>query len=301
MAADRPFLDTQEIAEYLGIHEKQVYTLVHERGLPATKITGKWLFPRHLVDRWIDATVVNPPPALPFMERVRDLLLIAGSDDPLLVKFIGLFRERHPGVLVLQSRAGSSDGILALKKGLVHIACIHLVDTRGGYSADHLHETLGEEIAVVTFSKRTQGLLLEPGNPQGIRTLAHALGKGLRWALREVGTGTRALLDREADREGVEGAVAFKYFLPAQSHMEAAFAVRDGHAQAALGIEAAAMLTGCHFIPLRQERFDLVVRQEHFFLPQIQGFIALLEDSAFREAAAALRGYDLTDSGKLAG
>ena len=61
MKNKKKFLDTQQVADYLGVHEKQVYTLIHDRGLPATKITGKWLFPRHLVDRWLEANVINMP------------------------------------------------------------------------------------------------------------------------------------------------------------------------------------------------------------------------------------------------
>ena len=170
-----PFLDTQGIAEYLGVNEKQVYTLIHDRGLPATKITGKWLFPSHLVDRWLEANVINMPELQPFLQTAPELLLIAGSDDSLLVRLITLFRERHPESLVLQSRAGSSDGLTALKRGLVHIACVHLLDPQGGYTTDHIREFLGDDIAVVHFAGREQGVILRPGTSESVQDLSIAL------------------------------------------------------------------------------------------------------------------------------
>jgi excisionase family DNA binding protein len=299
VTTDQRFLDTQQVASYLGVHEKQVYTLIHDRGLPATKITGKWLFPVHLVDRWLESAVINLPEAPPFLKAAGDLILIAGSDDPLFVNLIALFRKRFPDILVLQSRAGSSDGLMALKKGLVHIACVHLVDPEGGYGTDHIRELLGKDIAVTTFAERTQGILLGQENPQGIRDLDDALGRRMRWAVRDIGTGTRALMEMEMDRLEIDPAQVLASSFPAQSHIDAALAIQTGKADAAFGVEAAAHLAGCAFIPVRQERFDLIVRKENFFLPQVQALLALLKEEEFEEMADSLKGYDLKESGKM--
>ncbi len=292
-------MDTQQVASYLGVHEKQVYTLIHDRGLPATKITGKWLFPKHLVDRWLESNVINMPETQPFPGTTRDLLLIAGSDDPLLVMLTALFRERSPDILVLQSRAGSRDGLMALKKGLVHIACVHLIDPQGGYATDHIRQFLGEDIAVITFAERTQGIILGPGNPIAIKDLSDAFKRGNKWALREIGTGTRALMDMEMDQLGIDPEPILAENIPVQSHLDAALAIRAGRADAGIGIEAAAHLAGCDFLPIRQERFDLIVRKENFFLPQVKDLLALLRDVEFEKIAASLKGYDLGESGKI--
>ncbi|MCJ7499143.1 helix-turn-helix transcriptional regulator, partial [bacterium] len=232
MTTDERFMDTQQVAQYLGVHEKQVYTLIHDRGLPATKITGKWLFPGHLVDRWLESNVINMPETQPFIKAADSLLLIAGSDDPLLVKLTALFNKRFPDMLVLQSRAGSRDGLMALKKGLVHIACVHLVDPHGGYATDHIREYLGEDIAVIAFAERTQGVFLEPGNPQAISSLSDAFGKNLRWAVREIGTGTRTLMDMEMDRLGIDPEPILKGGVQVQSHLDAALAIHTGRGDA---------------------------------------------------------------------
>ena len=301
MTIEQRFLDTQEVADYLGVHEKQVYTLIHGRGLPATKITGKWLFPKHLVDRWLEASVINMPDLTSILQTASELLLIAGSDDPLLVRLIALFREEYPARLVLQSRAGSSDGLTALKRGLVHIACVHLVDPQGAYTTDHIKEYLGEDIAVVHFAGRGQGVILRPESLASVRDLSDAFNQDFRWAVRDVGTGTRVLMDMEMDRLGVDPEPVLSGSVQVQSHLDAALAVRGGRADAGFGIEAAAHLAGCDFLPVRQERFDLIVRKENFFFSQVQDFIALLRRNDFEEMAAALRGYDLKDSGKIKG
>jgi excisionase family DNA binding protein len=299
MAADKRFLDTQEVAEYLDINEKQVYTLIHDRRLPATKITGKWLFPRHLVDRWLESNVTSFPQTGSFLLDERDLLLVAGSDDPLFQKLTSLFRQKIPETITLLSRAGSSDGLLALRKGLVHIACVHLMDPEGGYSTEHLREHLGEDIVVVTFAERTQGLLLPPGNPSGISCMEDTVGPPLRWAIREVGTGTRALLDRELDRMGADMNPLLSSAVATGGHLETALTVLTGTVDVGLGIQAVAGMTGCAFVPIRQEKFNLVIRKEHYFMDQVQGLLRLLVDPDFQDLAVLLEGYDTTRSGQI--
>ncbi len=299
MTPEKQFLDTQQVADYLGVHEKQVYTLVHDRGLPATKITGKWIFPRHLVDRWLEASVINMPDLQSFLQNAPDLLLIAGSDDPLLVRLLALFRTRHTETLVLQSRAGSRDGLTALKKGLVHLACVHLVDPEGGYTTRHIREYLGDDIAVVHFAGRQQGLILEPGKLESVGNLAGAFTMDFRWALRDVGTGTRVLMDMEMDRLGIDPGHVTSGAVSSLGHMDTALLIRFGQADAGFGIQSAAQLTGCDFLPVRMEQFDLIIRKENFFLTRIQELLALLREDDFTFLAESLTGYDLRDTGKI--
>jgi excisionase family DNA binding protein len=296
---NRPFLDTKELATYLGINDKQVYTLIHDRGLPATKITGKWLFPRHLVDRWVEAHVTSVPPPLPFLEGAKGLLLIAGSDDPLLDRLISLYRKRYLDVIVLRSRAGSSEGMLALRRGLCHIACVHLPHPAGGYSTDHMAEIFGPDVAAVTFANRSQGLLLPTGNPYRLSTLQEAVAAGLRWALREPGTGTRALFERELDRLGSDPGPIFRNANIVDTHVEVGLSVYRGESDVGMGIEAAARLIGLDFVALQEERFDFVIQKQTFFTDPVQHLLTLLGTPEFADLAAHLGGYDLTTSGRI--
>jgi len=299
LMSNQPFLDTQGIAEYLGVNEKQVYTLIHDRGLPATKVTGKWLFPVHLVNRWVESSVINMPEQLPFLQETKQLFLIAGSDDPLFLKTLALFRQRNPETLTLQSRTGSTDGLVALGKGLVHMACAHLVDAEGEYSSKQIRELAGDEVAVVTFAARNQGVILAHGNPHGIRSLDDDTLEQLKWAIREVGTGTRALMERELDLAGKEMETISHSAIPCDSHLDVALAVLSGQADTGIAIEAVAGMVSLPFVPLRSERFDLVIRKEVFFLEQTQRFIGLLQTPEFAELAETLGGYDTGDSGRI--
>jgi excisionase family DNA binding protein len=89
-------LSTKEVAQYLSVNEKMVYTLIAEKGLPASKITGKWLFPRHLVDQWVEAHTINVPQTPSRLPPYEGILIIAGSNDPLLEQTIGLFNQLYP-------------------------------------------------------------------------------------------------------------------------------------------------------------------------------------------------------------
>ena len=114
-----------------------------------------------------------------------------------------------------------------------------------------------------------------------------------------MGTGTRALMDLEIDRQAIDPGQTLSRSVQVQSHLDTALAILTDKADAGLGVEAAARLSGCDFIPVRKERFDLIVKREKFFLPQVQGLLELLEDGEFEETAALLNGYDLTESGKI--
>jgi excisionase family DNA binding protein len=85
-----PLLSTKEVSQLLNVNEKMVYMLVSEKGLPATKITGKWLFPRHLVEQWIETNTINYPESATHLPPYQGLLIITGSNDPLLEKTISL-------------------------------------------------------------------------------------------------------------------------------------------------------------------------------------------------------------------
>jgi putative molybdopterin biosynthesis protein len=93
----KDLLSTREVAKVLGVNEKMVYTLVSEKGLPASKVTGKWLFPRHLVDQWLEAHTVNYPENSTYLPHYKGLLVIAGSNDLLLDTAMTLFNRLHPG------------------------------------------------------------------------------------------------------------------------------------------------------------------------------------------------------------
>ncbi len=171
-------LSTKEVAEFLGVNEKMVYTLINEKGLPATRITGKWLFPRHLVEQWVETKTINYPQPRESAVQIPNLLLIAGSNDLLLERGLSLFRQQNPAHVALFGNLGSLGGLKALRQGLCHIATSHLAEeNEEEYNFTFAASELEELPALVNFCRREQGLLLPKGNPQGIRRVADIGGK----------------------------------------------------------------------------------------------------------------------------
>jgi excisionase family DNA binding protein len=161
----KKFLSTKEVAEYLNINEKMVYSLVSDKDLPATKVTGKWLFPRHLVDQWIDAHTLNYPESKSILPRYQGLLIITGSNDILLDKTIALFNTLYNEHLAVSANLGSMGGLRALRQHLCHIASSHLLqENEAEYNFDFALKELDKIPAVVNFCKREQGILIQKDN-----------------------------------------------------------------------------------------------------------------------------------------
>lgn len=293
-------LSTREVAQFLNINEKMVYTLISEKGLPATKVTGKWLFPRHLVEQWLENETINYPKAADPLPPYHGLLIIGGSNDILLDKAISLFNRLYPEHVAVFGNLGSLGGIRALRRNLCHIASSHLLLENGEeYNFGVAKEELGQLPAVVNFCKREQGLLLAKGNPQGIRSVADLGKDGVKIVNRPLGTGTRLLFDRELKKAGIQGDRVEGYHREFQRHLEVGLELLSGRAHACPGIRAVAGLLDLDFIPIRWERFDFLIRKERFFDQGVQVFLGLLQEPAFRELVQSLTGYDLSFCGKV--
>jgi excisionase family DNA binding protein len=296
----KKFLSTKEVAQFLGVNEKMVYTLVSEKGLPATKITGKWLFPRYLVEQWLENETINYPKPTDPLPPYHGLLIITGSNDILLDRTISLFNRLYPEHLAVFGNLGSMGGIRALRRNLCHIASSHLLQENGqDYNFGFAKEELEQLPAVVNFCRREQGLLLARGNPKGIQKIADLGKPGIKIVNRPLGTGTRLLLDGELKTAGIIGEQIEGYHLELQRHLDVGLEVLSGRADAGLGIRAVAGLLSLDFIPLRWERFDFLILKDRFFEKGVQLFLGLLPEAAFRELTQGLEGYDMSLCSKM--
>ena len=293
-------LSTKEVAKFLGINEKMVYTLISEKGLPASKVTGKWIFPRHLVEQWVESSTVNYPQSHRVLPPYEGLLVIAGSNDILLEKTLSIFNCRHPEHLAVFGNLGSVGGINALRRSLCHMATSHLLQENGNeYNFDFLQRQFDRMPVVVNFCKREQGILILKGNPRNIMSVKDLGKPGIRIANRSLATGTRLLFDRELKQAGIAGERILGYNQEVNRHMDVGLEILGGRADAGPGIRPVASLLGLDFLPLRQERYDLLVTRERFFDQGIQYFLSLLHEEAFVQAAEQLEGYDVSKSGKM--
>ncbi|MFC1532976.1 substrate-binding domain-containing protein [Thermodesulfobacteriota bacterium] len=300
MMEKRSLLNTREAAEFLDINEKMVYTLINEKGLPATKITGKWLFPRHLIEKWLENQTINYPDGDKGIATDQRLLIVSGSNDILLERTLSLFRRLYPDYMASFANLGSVGGLKALNDNICHIATSHLLhDNEAEYNFLFAREELRQLPGVVNFCLREQGILLEKGNPKKIQGIADLGRPGLKIVNRPVGTGTRLLLDRELTNAGIEGDRIEGYQKEMTSHMDVGLEVLRGRADAGPAIQTVARLLDLDFLPLRWERFDLLIQKKQFFEKRVQLFLGLLHEKAFRELADDLTGYDLKLCGKM--
>ena len=296
----KKLLSTREVAEFLGVNEKMIYSLVAEKGLPATKVTGKWLFPLHLVEQWVETNTINYPKARSSLPPYEGLLIITGSNDLLLERTIALFNRRFSEHCAVFGNLGSMGGLRALRQNLCHMASSHLLQEDGAeYNFDFAGQEFAQMPAVVNFCRRQQGILVKPGNPKSIKSVNDLGQPGITIVNRSLATGTRLLFDRELKRAGLKGEKISGYADEMPSHMDVGLSVLSGSADAGPGIQPVAAMLGLDFIPLRWERYDLLIPKERFFDKGIQNFLGLLLDPAFKEIAESIDGYDVSASGKI--
>jgi putative molybdopterin biosynthesis protein len=284
-------LTTKELAELLRLNEKKVYQLIKEGGIPHVRISGKWLFPKGHVMRWIDERV----------QRERDIYMV-GSDDILLARLLALYsRERFPQSLTFYSSVGSMRGIEALAHKKGHACCIHLLDLETGeYNLPYLNRHLASQsYTVVNLCYRRQGLLVRKDNPLGIKGLEDLVKRGLRFINRNEGSGTRLLLEYLLHEKGLAGKELVGFADAVDTHLEVALKVLFNEADAGLGIEYVAHLLPLDFIPVREERFDLVIPKELWPTQIMQGFLSYVDPAVIQRIAHALPGYNLKDTGKV--
>ena len=153
--------------------------------------------------------------------------------------------------------------------------------------------------AVVNFCHREQGILLQKGNPKNLSSIADMGRPDIRIVNRPLGTGTRLLFDRELQKAGIRGEKIEGYGVEIPKHLDVGLEVLAGRADAAPCIRPVAALLGLDFIPVRWERYDLLVTKDRFFEQGVQFFLGILHDDQFLKMADKLDGYDVTTSGKM--
>ncbi|MDD5533964.1 MAG: substrate-binding domain-containing protein [Syntrophales bacterium] len=295
------FLNTKEAARYLEIHEKQVYALIKAGKIPATRVTGKWIFPKRLLDEWIESTARDSlKKARKKSGRVEGALLASGSNDPVLDFLMTALRRDHPEFIIFSSNTGSTQGLRALGDGYTDIAWSHLLDPQSGeYNKPFLSAL--EEISPVLIHlfRRSVGLVVGPGNPSGIRGFEDLVRGDVRFINRQRGSGTRKLLDYHLERLGLDREKIAGYKDEAFTHMEVGLAVLSGEADAGLASVAISHLLGVGFIPVARESFDMIVGRSTFFEKGVQALIETLRSDKFRRKMIGLADYGFEDTGKI--
>src|SRR5258705_98000 len=270
-------LTTDEAAVYLRVSERKLYELVASGAVPCTKVTGKWLFPRAALDRWLAAGLVMPAlvyaPAPP---------IVGGSHDPLLE-----WALRESGSELASLPEGSEAGLRRLARGEVTAAAIHLHRLDGddeGANLDAVAGTSGlHDVVVIALGRREQGLVVAAGNPMQLRDVANIAANRARLALRPQGAGAQLLLLALLARAGLafDALALVKPACPTGADI--AQAVRSGRADCGVATRAVAQAASLDFVPLTWERFDLALRPRDYFRPGPQALFKFVRTAAFRD------------------
>jgi putative molybdopterin biosynthesis protein len=230
----------------------------------------------------------------------RDVIVVLGSDDLALQLLASDLHDDPSAPDVFRLPMGSLEGLIALRQGLGHVAGCHLLDPESGdFNVPYArHIFPGRSFAVVTLAHRQQGLLLQKGNPRHIRSIPQAVEMGARLVNRNPGSGTRVWLDRLLHDSAIVPESVPGYADEVFTHGEVALSVAEGRADVGLGLRAVALAQGLAFVPLFEERFDLVIPAEHRHTPLVVPLFERLASPAFKETIEALGGYNAQHTGE---
>jgi len=286
-------MNTREVAAYLRIKERKVYDLVAARLIPCTRATGKWLFPKSLIDLWIIRNTefhaeVETAPAPP--------QVVAGSHDPLLEWAI---RESGCGLALFFD--GSLTGLERLVSRQALVSGLHVFEPKtASYNVDLIKQTLpSSAVVALEWAWRQQGLIVASGNPLGIAELSDLCSPKVRFIDRQSGAGSHLLLEHLLATHKLSLTDITINLPPARNETEVAQAVFSGKADVGFGIATVARQFQLDFVPLHRERYDLVIGRRDYFEPTFQELLTFSRSSRFAEQAAELQGYDISGLGQI--
>jgi excisionase family DNA binding protein len=284
---EREFLTVRELADLLRLKERKVYDLAASGAVPCSRATGKLLFPAAEIRQWIAREKSGGP-----AQSAERPGIALGSHDPLL------------DWAILESRCGlatyfdgSQDGLDRFVKGEGILTGLHIFDAKSAsWNVPAVAQAAAGQAAVlVSFVKRSRGLILRPDGPHP-ETLAELAG--LRVAPRQDGSGTAGLLHALAAEHGLDLA-AVTFTDTARTEDEAAQSVRRGDADTTLGLETVAMAFGLTFVPLIEEEFSLLVDRKAWFEPAFQSLLAFIKTDRFAQRVEKSGGYETNDIGAV--
>lgn len=236
-------------------------------------------------------------------EDLDHTLIMIGSHDNTVDVLASELKKADPRLHLSSSNVGSLGGLLAVRRGQAHCAGAHLLDTETGeYNRSYVERYLQKTpVRLVHLVRRRQGLIVAPGNPKGIGGVEDLFRPDVRFVNRQAGSGTRILLDYELAKigrspEGIDG-----YDWEEYTHMAVAVNVLSGSADCGMAIYAAAKALGLDFLPVCEERYDLVIPEECWEDPKIRRLLEVIVSEQFRRRVESLGGYDPVQSGTIVG
>jgi molybdate-binding protein len=226
-------------------------------------------------------------------------VVLAGCDPAISV--LQKEVERRAGLEILLAVCSSRQALEWLREGRVHIAGSHLRDPdTGEFNLPWVHRLFPKkDVVVVTFARWEEGIVVRPGNPKRVKRVEDLARKNVKFVNRDVGSGSRLLLDTRLAAIGIKTKRVTGYAREVASHLEAAQLVLSGEVDCCLATRLAARVFDLDFVPLDSERFDFVTLRSHLQLPGVQALFETLNRAALRRQLEVLAGYDTSQTGTV--
>ena len=311
-------LTPEDVAEILKIKKNTVYELIKRGDLAAYRVGRKLRIEWEDVEAYkarrkefIQPSLsVGVSPALiqPFISEGNEVQtsfqpgLVIYGQDILLDILSHNIENNSEGVRVYRKNLGSFPGLIALYEGKADVVSVHLWDSdTDTYNIPYVRKFLpGIPTVIIHLATRTQGFYVKQGNPLKIEKWEDLTRSGLRLVNREPGSGTRVLVDEKLRMLGINRLSIKGYQNVERSHTSVVIAVARDLADVGVGNQKAAMqVEGIEFIPLQQERYELVLKEEDLNKPIVQQLLSTLASSSFRQEIDGLGGYGLSEIGRV--
>lgn len=243
----------------------------------------------------VSAELLRPLPS------IHRTIVIVGSHDNTLDVLADQIKASHNDLTLSSSHVGSMGGLMAIKRGVCHLAGSHLLDPEdGSYNVTYIKKYLAQiDVKLVNLVFRDQGLIVKKGNPKGIKGIEDLARGDISFINRQVGSGTRILLDYRLNQMGIDPAAISGYHHEEFTHMDVAVAVLSGSADTGLGIHAAAKALDLDFIPVVTEQYDLIIPGEYFKSENIQLLLQTISSREFKHRVEGLGGYSTEKTGTI--
>ncbi len=303
-------LSTQEVADLLHVSKSTIYDLIRRGEIQSYKVGRKIRFTEADVKEYIvrsrESQTIKAAPSsdgvqfsLLGSDKKPEGFIICGQD--LILDILSNYMRLH-GIPALRAYIGSYDGLVSLYRNKVNVTASHMWDSdTDTYNVPYVRRLLpGIPSVIINLTYRMQGLYVAKGNPKGIHGWGDLGRDDIIMINREQGAGSRVLLDENLKLLGIFGSSIKGYNKETSSHLAVASAVSRGDADVAIGNEKIArQVDNIEFIPMKKERYDLVLRKEDLNTPEIQTMLKIIRSEAFKNEFGNIGGYDATDMGKV--
>jgi len=284
------FLTTHEVADLLRIKVRKVYDLASRGKIPCSRATGKLLFPKDAVHRWL-ANNGTPPPAADEQQSLPNVLL--GSHDPLLE-----WALRASGCGIATFFDGSLDGVMRFLDGAGMASAMHIYNRKSGEwnipcVRDKLHH---RNVALMEWAKRDRGIILSEACTRSVTHIADVAG--LTLVPRQPGAGSQQLFEQLLDDAGI-GESDCAFVTPERTESDAVLPLLEHKADASFGLPSVAEQYKLRFVPVIQERVDIAVDRKAWFEPAWQHFLRFCGSDTFANKTATTEGYDFRSFGTI--